>query len=115
MVSLADRYKLIDFFNLGKSSEIESKSYGFKLVKTKNLVISFKDRFNLEIDNRGMCRFLYLDPMREIWKTRGGNGKTASEEISLLENKKQIILYGPPGTGKTYKTKSISIELIEND
>jgi len=115
MVSLADRNKLIDYFNLGKSNEIDNLSYGYKIVKSRQLVLSFRDKYPLDIDNRGLSCFFYFDPMREIWKTDDGHGKTASEGISLLENKKQIILYGPPGTGKTFKTKSISIKLIEND
>lgn len=35
--------------------------------------------------------------------------------LSLLNQKKQIILYGPPGTGKTYKTRNYVEELIELD
>jgi Cdc6-like AAA superfamily ATPase len=33
-------------------------------------------------------------------------------QITLLSEKKQIILYGPPGTGKTYQTKKIAIDLV---
>ena len=35
--------------------------------------------------------------------------------IELIIKKKQVILYGPPGTGKTYKTKHLSIQLIESE
>jgi len=44
--------------------------------------------------------------------------KRTLEELeieSLLKKKKQVILYGPPGTGKTYKTKSISVDLLNGD
>lgn len=35
--------------------------------------------------------------------------------LNLIISKKQIILYGPPGTGKTYNTKTISINILENN
>ena len=115
MVSLADRYNLIDFFNLGDSTTIINLSYGNKIVRSRDLVLSFKEKYQMDIDNRGISCFFYYDPMKEIWKTGKGFTQMEKEEISLLLNKLQIILYGPPGTGKTYKTKSISIELIESD
>jgi hypothetical protein len=115
VVSLADRLKIIDFFELGNSDEIEHVSYGNKIVKSRQFVLSFRDKYQLDIDNRGLSSFFYFKPMRNIWKIERHLDKSKSEEISLLENKMQIILYGPPGTGKTYKTKRISIELIEND
>ncbi len=37
---------------------------------------------------------------------------TISEELALLESKKQIIFYGPPGTGKTFRTKQTTINLL---
>lgn len=115
MVSLANRHKLIDFFNLGNPAEISNLSYGNEIVKSRKLVLSFKERYQLDIDNRGLSCFFYYEPMEAMWKTEQLPSQKVSEEINLLESKKQIILYGPPGTGKTYKTKSISIELIEND
>jgi hypothetical protein len=115
VVSVADRCKLIDFFKLGNSVEIDALSYGNKIVKSSQMILSFRDKYQLNIDNRGLSRFFYFNPMRNTWKTGRSLDKSKSEEISLLENKMQIILYGPPGTGKTYKTKRISIELIEND
>jgi 5-methylcytosine-specific restriction protein B len=44
-----------------------------------------------------------------------GVNKTAirnSNNCSILNLKKQIILYGPPGTGKTYQTKQSALEII---
>jgi 5-methylcytosine-specific restriction protein B len=40
------------------------------------------------------------------------DNKLPDKFTDLIRNKKQIILYGPPGTGKTYKTKGLSISLI---
>jgi len=32
--------------------------------------------------------------------------------ISLLLSKKQVIFYGPPGTGKTFRTRLLSVQLV---
>lgn len=62
--------------------------------------LGFIDGFLLEEERRNRILIAAHEPYQN-W------------EMELLENKKQIILYGPPGTGKTYKTKIITINLIE--
>jgi len=50
-----------------------------------------------------------------FWNEKRRNSiiKYKSTIMSLLENKKQIILYGPPGTGKTFITKKIAVNFIK--
>lgn len=36
------------------------------------------------------------------------------KELSILKQKKQIILQGAPGTGKTYKTAELAVALCDN-
>ena len=37
------------------------------------------------------------------------------EIVSLLEDKRQVVLYGPPGTGKTYLARRLSHALVDGD
>lgn len=39
---------------------------------------------------------------------------TNSKELTLLQQKKQIILQGAPGTGKTYKTAELAVRLCDS-
>jgi flagellar biosynthesis GTPase FlhF len=114
VISLADRYKLINFFRLGRPEDFYNKSFGEKIVETRKLVASFKAELGLNVSNRAFSRFLYHQPVLMLWKKES----LILEKdlfLQLLQNKKQIILYGPPGTGKTFSTKKFSMELIRND
>lgn len=51
-------------------------------------------------------------PLEEV---KSSTSKRKMDVTQLLERKKQVILYGPPGTGKTYKTKSISVQMLDGD
>lgn len=50
----------------------------------------------------------YLDEVLKLNESDKG-------EISLLLQKKQIILYGPPGTGKTFGTKRLAVKITGDD
>ena len=58
VVSLDDRYRVINFFNLGDAEKIRGYNYGEKIITTRNLIIEIKKIFGFDIDNRGLSCFL---------------------------------------------------------
>ena len=70
MVSLDDRFRTINFFNLGNTNEIRSYGYGEKIIATRNLVLKLKNNFGFDIDNRGLSCFLYYEPLKVLWKQK---------------------------------------------
>jgi len=107
MVSLSDRYKIIDYFGLGNSKKIDKLSYGEKIIKSRNLVLSLRDKYELRIDNRGLSNFAYYQPFQEIWKKREHYLRGEEMFVNLMHNKKQVILYGPLELEKHIAQKSI--------
>ena len=67
MVSLRDRYQLIDYFGLADYTELMAAPFGEKIIRTRNIIISLKDKFNLK-SNRILCNFLYFKPVKAEWK-----------------------------------------------
>ena len=67
-VALSDRYKIISFFEIGDAQEIQSLSWGERIILTRQKIMTLNEKFNLKTDGRGVCTFLYSDEMKRLWK-----------------------------------------------
>lgn len=76
MVSLEDRFLTINFFNLGNTDEIINYGYGEKIIGTRNLILKLRNDFGFDVDNRGLSRFLYYEPVKKLWKQKIGVERT---------------------------------------
>jgi len=67
-VALSDRYRIIDFFELGDSQEIQNLSWGERIILTRKMIMSLNEKLGLRTDGRGVCIFLYSDEIKRLWK-----------------------------------------------
>jgi len=67
IISLTDRYRLIEYFELAEISEIMNLSFGEKIIKTRDLIINLNKDFGFRT-NRIMCNFFYFKPVQKEWK-----------------------------------------------
>jgi len=68
VVSLSDRYKIINFFGLSDSDSLQEMSWGEQIVDTKQKILSLIGRLGLETDPRGLCMLLYADRVKTLWR-----------------------------------------------
>lgn len=67
MVSLKDRYQLIQFFELGDIHDIMALTYGERIIKTRKLIKPLQKKFRQK-STRLLCNFLYFKPVKAEWK-----------------------------------------------
>jgi hypothetical protein len=67
-LSLADRNRLIDFFEVGDVTKINKLGWGERIVETRRLLLSVNDLLPKKLSPRGLCVFFYEDCLRRIWK-----------------------------------------------
>lgn len=80
VVTLSDRYKIINFFELDDFQKIQSLSWGERIILTRQSIMSLNEKLNLNTDGRGICAFLYSDQIKRLWK---------QEIITPVEEKKK--------------------------
>ncbi len=77
VMSLHDRNLIIDYFQLGNSSELREKSYGESIVQSNKLVLSLGRSYGLQASARTQAEFLYSREMKNLWR----EGEPYSSEI----------------------------------
>lgn len=70
VVSLSDRYKIIDFFELGDIGKIQKLSWGENIILARRTIMTLDEKLRLNTDGRGICSFLYSDQIKRLWKQR---------------------------------------------
>lgn len=68
VMSLYDRELIIDYFRLGKSSELQEKSYGETIVESNKLVLSLGKSYGLQASARTQAEFLYSRGVKGLWR-----------------------------------------------
>ncbi len=68
VMSLNDRALIIDYFGLGKSRDLEQKSYGEKIIESNSLILSLKDKYSMHTGARTQAEFLYSNPVKKLWR-----------------------------------------------
>ncbi len=66
IVSLSHRFKIIDAFKLGDSSELKRKTWGEQIVFSKNAIIKFKEQ-NSFPSLRSLAKFFYYSDVKNLW------------------------------------------------
>ncbi len=66
VVSLTHRYKIMDAFNLGKSSALKSKSWGEQIVFSKQSLLKLQDAFRFK-NTRSLAKFFYDPEVKKFW------------------------------------------------
>ncbi len=70
IVSLGDRQRLIQFFDLKNGPDFEHGSAGEKIVRSNDvLVANFMTYFGTQYSPRTICVFLYHSIFRDIWRS----------------------------------------------
>ena len=77
VMSLFERNHIIDYFDLGDSSELEEKSYGESIVESNKLVVSLGRTYGLQASARTQAEFLYSRGVKNLWR----EGDPYSSEI----------------------------------
>jgi len=86
VVSLSDRYKIIDFFELGDSRDLQDLTWGEKIVMTREKILSLIGKLGLKTDGRGLCALLYSSAVKMLWKQ-----EAQSVVVENRKNKIEII------------------------
>ncbi len=96
VISLNDRRKLIEYFNLSYISEFDSSSIGKKIIKS-NLIIAEALRENgITGDARRISEYCYLEPVTELWKEEfsvkdQSEGKPAEYTVTISSEKEHSL------------------------
>lgn len=77
VMSLNDRALITDYFGLGKSRDLEQKSYGEKIIESNSLILSLNSKYRLHAGARTQAEFLYSNPVKKLWR----EGDTFSNDI----------------------------------
>jgi hypothetical protein len=68
IVSLKHRLLIINAFGLGDSGKLEKLSHGNQIVHSRKLILDIRDKFGLNLDNRGLSKaFYHSEPINELW------------------------------------------------
>ncbi len=68
VMSLQDRYLIIDYFGLGNSSELIEKSYGETIVESNKRILSLGYSYGLGGTPRIQSEFLYSKSIKNRWR-----------------------------------------------
>ncbi len=68
VVSLSDRYKIIDFFELGDTHALQELTWGEAIIETKRKILSLIEKLGLETDPRGLGMLLYTSRIKTLWR-----------------------------------------------
>jgi hypothetical protein len=82
-VALSDRYKIINFFEIGEVKEFQSLSWGERIILTRQKIMTLNEKFNLRTDGRGICAFLYSDEMKRLWKPAPRIRISSKKEVTV--------------------------------
>jgi hypothetical protein len=75
IVSLNNRYRIIDAFDLGDSKDLEKLSYGEQVVRSKKILLDMKKNMGLNVDNRGFSKAFFdytreSEKIKKIWSKK---------------------------------------------
>ena len=68
VMSLLDRYLIMDHFKLGDSTNFPEMTYGERIIKSNNLILSLGTQFRLHASARTQAEFLYSEPVKKLWR-----------------------------------------------
>lgn len=69
VVSLEQRFQIIDYFGLNDREIYESYSYGEKIIKTNSDIISgFQEKYGINTTPRALTQFLYSEEVKPLWR-----------------------------------------------
>lgn len=77
VMSLYDRYLILDYFGLGDSTRLQGMSYGERIVESNKLILTLDRKYSLDASARTQAEFLYSEPVKKLWR----RGDTFSDEI----------------------------------
>ena len=68
VVSLADRYRIVEFFELGDITSIGSLTWAERVIWTNQKILTLGPKIGLKTDVRGISIFLYTQEIKILWR-----------------------------------------------
>ena len=99
VVSLSDRYRIIDFFELDEARNIGAMNWGEKIIFTRQKLFALNKKLGLNTDGRGIGIFLYSGEIKRLWRQRPTETveKEKKTKVDVLGNlQTHAHLVGPP-------------------
>jgi hypothetical protein len=87
VVSLADRYRIVEFFELGDITSIGSLTWAERIVWTRQKILTLGSKIGLKTDARGISVFLYAKEIKRLWRQTVPDvvQKEGKAKISVLQ------------------------------
>ena len=90
VISLKDRQKVIEYFNLANGPDFDGDSIGKKIIYSNNAIISGFSSKGINCSARTLSVFLYSQDVRPLWRVANKNENQSLTEIIELEIPKDL-------------------------
>lgn len=87
IVSLKDRELLLNYLGFGDEG-LASRSIGQKVVETRRKLLEFKEQLGSDIGTWEYSKFLYIEPLKSVWKPSEEEGGAGQGDQGQGEGKK---------------------------